>query len=256
MKLSGGCAEGAGGPLLRVSEWREAGGPPPLFRPRLEKELHSLHAALSLEEFWRATIRVLNAALPKDLIPRYHNPAARDLCALWNRGKAARALSSRAVFEIPPLIQEACRQLKERSSHSLLLDANPGLHPAGSLDHPAIPELRAHLFLTELKCGSGGQPLFLVEFEHRSKRPGSREEGGEPGWSSLSDPGERQMIELLRQGATNAEIAGRLQLSLSKVKRMVSRMFRKLGVSSRAKLMALDRTGVMRSRRRNAVQTA
>jgi DNA-binding CsgD family transcriptional regulator len=135
MKLSGGCAEGAGGPLLRVSDWRGAAGPPRLFRPGLEKELHSLRAALSLEEFWRATIRVLNAALPN-------------------------------------LFVAVCLQ--------------------------DIP---------------------------------------------LSDPGERQVIELLRQGATNAEIAERLQLSLSKVKKMLSRIFRKLGVSSRARLMALARTG-------------
>jgi DNA-binding CsgD family transcriptional regulator len=50
---------------------------------------------------------------------------------------------------------------------------------------------------------------------------------------------ERQLIELVAQGLTNREIAQRLFLAESTVKRHLSRIFRRLGVSSRGEAAAL-----------------
>jgi DNA-binding CsgD family transcriptional regulator len=50
---------------------------------------------------------------------------------------------------------------------------------------------------------------------------------------------ERQLIELVAQGLTNREIAQRLFLAESTVKRHLSRSFRRLGVSSRGEAAAL-----------------
>jgi DNA-binding CsgD family transcriptional regulator len=50
---------------------------------------------------------------------------------------------------------------------------------------------------------------------------------------------ERQLIELVAEGLTNREIAQRLFLAESTVKRHLSRSFRRLGVSSRGEAAAL-----------------
>jgi DNA-binding CsgD family transcriptional regulator len=49
---------------------------------------------------------------------------------------------------------------------------------------------------------------------------------------------ERQVVELVRQGLTNAEVAERLFTSPETVKTLLSRAFAKLGVRSRRRLRA------------------
>jgi DNA-binding CsgD family transcriptional regulator len=51
-------------------------------------------------------------------------------------------------------------------------------------------------------------------------------------------PRELQIAELVAQGLTNAEIAARLWISQNSVKQALKRMFRKLGVSARAEMVA------------------
>ncbi|BAZ32273.1 LuxR family GAF modulated transcriptional regulator [Cylindrospermum sp. NIES-4074] len=51
-------------------------------------------------------------------------------------------------------------------------------------------------------------------------------------------PRELQIAELVAQGLTNVEIAARLWISQNSVKQALKRMFRKLGVSSRAEMVA------------------
>jgi DNA-binding CsgD family transcriptional regulator len=55
--------------------------------------------------------------------------------------------------------------------------------------------------------------------------------------SSLT-PRELQIAELVAQGLTNAEIAARLWITQNSVKQALKRMFRKLGVSARAEMVA------------------
>jgi predicted ATPase/class 3 adenylate cyclase/DNA-binding CsgD family transcriptional regulator len=63
------------------------------------------------------------------------------------------------------------------------------------------------------------------------KRPSS-------GWASLT-PTERQVVDLLARGLRNAEIAERLFVAPSTVKTHLGHVFAKLGVSTRAELVAL-----------------
>ncbi|WP_066377311.1 MULTISPECIES: LuxR C-terminal-related transcriptional regulator [unclassified Anabaena] len=51
-------------------------------------------------------------------------------------------------------------------------------------------------------------------------------------------PRELQIAELVAQGLTNAEIAQRLWITQNSVKQALKRMFRKLGVSARAEMVA------------------
>jgi DNA-binding CsgD family transcriptional regulator len=71
---------------------------------------------------------------------------------------------------------------------------------------------------------------------YASKRRG-RGRGSSSGRTALSDM-ERQVVELVRQGLTNAEVAERLFTSPETVKTLLSRAFAKLGVRSRRRLRA------------------
>jgi DNA-binding CsgD family transcriptional regulator len=51
-------------------------------------------------------------------------------------------------------------------------------------------------------------------------------------------PRELQIAELVAQGLTNTEIAARLWITQNSVKQALKRMFRKLGVSARAEMVA------------------
>jgi len=65
----------------------------------------------------------------------------------------------------------------------------------------------------------------------------SRRSAATWGWDSISQA-ERRVVELLSEGLTNTEIARRLSLSRHTVDVHVKHVFRKLGVSSRAELIA------------------
>jgi DNA-binding NarL/FixJ family response regulator len=55
---------------------------------------------------------------------------------------------------------------------------------------------------------------------------------------------EAQVLGMVRRGHSTAEIATRLQISPITVRRYISELVRKLGVSGRAELMGLDHSGV------------
>jgi DNA-binding CsgD family transcriptional regulator len=57
------------------------------------------------------------------------------------------------------------------------------------------------------------------------------------GWASLT-PVERDLVRLLAQGHTNAEIGERLFLSVNTVKKYLSRVYAKVDVDRRADLAA------------------
>jgi DNA-binding CsgD family transcriptional regulator len=74
---------------------------------------------------------------------------------------------------------------------------------------------------------------------YASKRRG-RGRGSSSGRTVLSDM-ERQVVELVRQGLTNAEVAERLFTSPETVKTLLSRAFTKLGVRTRREVRGRPR---------------
>lgn len=60
--------------------------------------------------------------------------------------------------------------------------------------------------------------------------------GGKPKLS----PREKEVVELIRKGLTNKQIAGRLYVSFSTVKMTVANIFEKTGVRSRAQLSDIE----------------
>jgi DNA-binding CsgD family transcriptional regulator/PAS domain-containing protein len=195
-----------------------------------------LTAERAVKQLWdRLPVPVV--LLDWDLDPLYCNPAARDLCVLWNLGgPAARSLSSRKVFALPSVLRETCLGLKAhwRSSRGA---GEAGTHLLRSIDHPGMPELRGHIFLEEIQSLSGGKPVFLLELERRRGRRIPQLHDG-PGRLAQLSPKERELITLLCQGRRNAEIAKQLHLSVGTVKRELNLIYQKLRVQSRNQLIA------------------
>jgi DNA-binding CsgD family transcriptional regulator len=59
------------------------------------------------------------------------------------------------------------------------------------------------------------------------------------GWDSLTET-ERRVVDLVTEGLTNPQIAGRMFISAQTVKTHMKNVFRKLGVSTRSELAALS----------------
>jgi DNA-binding CsgD family transcriptional regulator len=80
----------------------------------------------------------------------------------------------------------------------------------------------------------------LARMRALGARPGKRgpRRRAETGWDSLTDS-ERRVLERVREGLTYREIGERLFISRRTVETHISRIFWKLGVSSRAELAAL-----------------
>ena len=76
--------------------------------------------------------------------------------------------------------------------------------------------------------------------------PGGVEDAGD--WPQLS-PREREVLDLLATGATNAAIAHRLNLSPKTVGNHISAIFLKLGVSTRGEAIVIAKDAGLGGRR-------
>jgi DNA-binding CsgD family transcriptional regulator len=65
---------------------------------------------------------------------------------------------------------------------------------------------------------------------------------GTPG-PDLLTPREADVLELLQEGRTNAEIAHRLSIGIETVRTHARNIYRKLGIASRRDLASLSRAG-------------
>ncbi|HYT59643.1 MAG TPA: helix-turn-helix transcriptional regulator [Haliangiales bacterium] len=212
---------------------------------RLDR-LHAERNARAAAEQLLQRLPLPTVLLDWDLRVIHSNAAACDSCALWNFGpEQARAIKGRDQFHVPAVVLEKCRELKAQWHDKMIerytLDSPTG-HP---LCHPARPELRANIHLVQRSTGSITKPVFRVDFE---QAPGANAETGsgtsaERGLalSARLTRRERELVELLCQGAANKDIAGRLSLSVGTIKKELNTLYRKLEVNSRSQLMALMR---------------
>ena len=190
----------------------------------------------------RNSLRDLVAKLPLpmmllnwELEAVYHNTSARDTCVRWAAGNAHFKHKANACH-IPDDLIAQMREMQEE--WSLVLRTNPfsTKFKSRSVQHTAIPGLRALLEMTTLRSPHFGKPSFLVRFEQEAPA------GGDP-LSSLArlSPKERNLVELVCEGRSNQEIADTLGRSLSTVKSGLYGVFKKLNITSRTKLLKLLR---------------
>jgi DNA-binding CsgD family transcriptional regulator len=102
--------------------------------------------------------------------------------------------------------------------------------------HTAASRARLHPDTAEA-CWAEGTHLSLEEAVAYARR--GRGERGRPqvGWAALT-PTEREIVRLVAEGHTNAEIGERLFVSVHTVKKHLSHVYAKVGLGGRAELVA------------------
>jgi len=172
-----------------------------------------------------------------DLKLEHSNRAARSLCNSWLYGlDAARRLKLPGTIELPAEILSACEDLRERWLQN----------PAGSavlrrvVNHGLYPELQASITLLRPHAVRLAKPSFLVRITE-----GRRDEtAGDPGARHSAQllvrlsAAERALVPHLQRGLDNKAVAGLVGKSVPTVKAQLQSIFRKLGVNSRAELVA------------------
>jgi DNA-binding CsgD family transcriptional regulator len=196
-----------------------------------------------LEEFNRH-IPIGLMLLDWELEPVFANSQAVHECAVWQHGPGvARGLVSRERLEVPVPIREACERLRAEIRKANAKDRPRFPHRTERLVHPAAPDRIVGVSAANAAPGLLTRPGFLVVLEDRSV-------GAQPAkdvtperrrllWSLT--PSEREVALLICEGCSNVEIARRLKKSLLTIKKQATSIFAKLGVPSRARLIALLR---------------
>jgi DNA-binding CsgD family transcriptional regulator len=85
-----------------------------------------------------------------------------------------------------------------------------------------------------------GRKLRIEQAVRLASKGRGRRDRPATGWDALT-PTEREVVELVTEGLTNAEVGARLFVSRETVKAHLSRVFAKLGVRSRRELRTLGR---------------
>src|SRR5881394_3817969 len=143
----------------------------------LERE-HSLRRDL---EAFLSRLPLPTILLRWNLKPIYQNRAARDFCALWEKGPEEAQLMI-ATSPIPSEILDRCRLLKQQWAHAQRPIAPPTGFKEERVHHPRSPHLRATVQLKQLGSAGVAQPHFLIECEDLRRHAGAHTE---PASSSL-----------------------------------------------------------------------
>jgi DNA-binding CsgD family transcriptional regulator len=204
----------------------------------LERE-HSLR--MDLEDFL-SRLPLPTILLRWNLKPIYQNRAARDFCAVWEKGPEEAQLIN-ATSPIPSEILDRCRLLKQQWADAQRPIAPQTGFKEERVRHPRSPHLRATLHLKQLSSAGVARPHFLIECEDLRSSAAVR-----TGPASVRLPHlarltrrEQEVARLVCEGRSNQEIADDACLSLPMVKKHLHAIFRKLEVTSRSRLMALLR---------------
>jgi DNA-binding CsgD family transcriptional regulator len=204
----------------------------------LERE-HSVR--MDFEEFL-SRLPLPTILLQWNLKPIHQNQAARDFCAVWEKGPEDAQLMN-ASSPIPPEILDRCRLLKQQWA-----DAQRPVAPLPGfkeehVHHPRSPHLRATVHLKQLSSAGVALPHFLIECEDLRSFAAPR---AGPARSRLPHlvrltRREQEIARLVCEGRSNQEVADNACLSLPMVKKHLHAVFRKLEVPSRSRLITLMR---------------
>jgi DNA-binding CsgD family transcriptional regulator len=208
---------------------------------RVESLEHERSVRADLEEFLRR-LPLPTIILRWNLKPIYQNNAARDFCAVWEKGPEE-AKRMKANSSIPAEILDRCRVLKEKWRN-----AQPQRRATRGIDfneeqvsHPHLPHLQATIQLRRINSIGVAGPHFLIACEdicRNGERSGRFRLFRLPGLTRLTRR-EREVAQLACEGRSNKEIAQNACLSLPTVKKHLHSVFRKLAVPSRSRLLAL-----------------
>jgi DNA-binding CsgD family transcriptional regulator len=172
----------------------------------------------------------------------YQNRAAREFCAVWEKGPEEAKLT-KAASAIPRAILDRCRLLKQKwmEAKRRALSGLRKMFKEEQVHHPRLPHLRATIRLRDLKSAGVARPHFLIECEDLSRNGNGSSRlaiSRLPALARLSMR-EQEVARLVCSGQSNKEIADAAHLSVAMVKKHLHSVFRKLEVPSRSRLVAL-----------------
>ncbi len=172
-----------------------------------------------------------------DLTVADANRAARELCARWHLGEASAHLKT-PRFVLPEPLREACVGLKKRWQASLRESPATGTAERLTVPHPECPALFAKVTLHVQHIDPLGKPVFLIEFEPpKNDAAPPRRLNGKMKLAAFT-LADRELIRLVREGHSNQEIATATGRALGSVKNALHAIFEKVGIRSRAALIA------------------
>jgi LuxR family maltose regulon positive regulatory protein len=200
-----------------------------------------------------------------DWVEQHDNPFARERQAVaCARVSLATAQPDQALQRLEPALQRATAgqrwghvleiRLLQARAYQMLHEEPQALSALAEAVRLGEPEGYIRSFveegaamaalltkLREVRCKDGPTPYLdcvLAAFPKLSQRPASQAKSMvkptpvQPLCEPLSER-ERQVLQLLAQGRSNQQIAQTLVIALDKVKRHVSQIFSKLGVTNR-----------------------
>jgi DNA-binding CsgD family transcriptional regulator len=172
------------------------------------------------------------------LNPVFANTRAFEQSACWNYGsKDAQRFQPRAVFHAPAAIVSGCADLKARwlagaGSRNAKVQEEASL----TVMHPSEAGLSATITMQADRNGLTTNPGFLVQMQHLSG-PAHDSRLAHARFETLTSA-ERELVRAVCHGSNNAEIAYKLGKRIKTVKGQLTSVYRKLNVSSRARLLA------------------
>jgi DNA-binding CsgD family transcriptional regulator len=147
----------------------------------------------------------------------------------------------KATAQLSDEILDGCRRLKQRWQEASGLNAPQPIVEREVVHHSKWRHLRATISVKPLNLAGLSRPHFLIECEEMRPRGDTPRAAVDPPLSHLArlTRREQEVTRLVCEGRSNQEIADTARLSLPMVKKHLHRIFRKLEVSSRSRLMAL-----------------
>ena len=175
-----------------------------------------------------------------NLTPVFHSSPAARAAATWS-GRSPHEKEATNGFVVPEDIRSALSEMREGWACALRMDFGSVPFQERVLVHSTRPGCRAHISMTSLGSTQFGEPSFVVRFESGCELvSGGTGEGKLNALTRLS-PAERTIALMVCDGKSNQEIADALGRSLSTVKSQIYAIFKKLGIASRTRLVALMR---------------
>lgn len=200
------------------------------------------------EQNFRAALETFNRTMPVPLLLLdwelkivFANQSAYESLAVWNHGpEKARAYKVRSNAWIPAELDSAIRELKaeiQRREPKSLAKRMPATRV---VPNARLPGYCAHISPAHYGQRSLARPGFFVLLQE--PQPPRHEEEGAQAWKLRAlrelTPAERELAREACKGYSNAQLADRLSKSILTVKSQMNSIFQKLGIRSRAELIA------------------
>ncbi len=231
-----------GGADFTARELRIAAALQPHFHIGLTRVLAHEEGVLRAEQFaaMLEDVPVGLLLLDWDGRPIWRNGEAALGCAVWNYGeRRGSQLKARRAFRVPSPLAEACAEMRRQWERTAADQRETAARPQVVSDHA----LGMHAQISFNTAGSSPllRPSFQIQLDYRRPR-GDRNRPLSPGATALLarlSGREREVAIRMREGMSNAEIAGELRRSPLTIKTQLASIFGKLAVDGRVRAVAM-----------------